>query len=269
MSACDKKVHLFSCFALWNHLTELTELTHADQLFKMISESKILLIINCWISTSKHAFLEITEYFIDKNWRYQKILLDFESIFECHDDAKLAELIIQIVWRNNLSEKILAVTTDNAENNNTIMFSFKNALKNINLEVEIFDLSLLSILFTQYHISCLAHVIQLFLKIFLSNLCLSSTNDEVTATWNSETDTLLQANADVSLTLKKICFLDNLTWIRCSLIYNLNRFEKLSSLSIQVLNSISFFEIYRLIVLNILNFLFKIAIYDEIQHISC
>jgi len=46
MTADDKKVHFPSCFALQNHLTELADLTHADQLFKMISELKMSLVIN-------------------------------------------------------------------------------------------------------------------------------------------------------------------------------------------------------------------------------
>ena len=66
---------------------------------------------------------------------------------------------------------------DNALNNNIIIFNIKNALRNFNLEIEFFNLFLFNILFNQHYISYLAHVIQLFLKIFLFNFYLILIND--------------------------------------------------------------------------------------------
>ena len=79
---------------LYNCLIELAELTHMNQLFKIISKLKISFVINDWINTLKYAFFKITEYFINKNQRYQEILLDFKSISGYYDGANLAKLII-------------------------------------------------------------------------------------------------------------------------------------------------------------------------------
>ena len=52
-----------------------------DQLLSDLpNDAKISLALDCWTSPNRLAFMAITDYFINTNWRYREVLLGFEHL---------------------------------------------------------------------------------------------------------------------------------------------------------------------------------------------
>ena len=82
--------------------------------------TKVSLAVDGWSSSNKLSFLGMNCYYIDKNWKYQERLVEFESLFDSHDDQNLKETVKRIILQNNLKSHFLAIITDNASNNSTM-----------------------------------------------------------------------------------------------------------------------------------------------------
>ena len=87
------------------------------------SNIKISLTLNTWISENHLTFLEITAYFIDKNWQYCEVLLAFYSLHGVHSDAQLTQAVLIILKRYQIQIRLLAITADNAKNNDILRYS--------------------------------------------------------------------------------------------------------------------------------------------------
>jgi len=88
-----------------------------------------------------------TGYFIDSNWEYWEVLLGFEPLSGQHTGLNLGGVLWDILQKYDIEDRILAITTDNASNNSTLVES-------------LYDIHGSFIIRTP----CLAHVMQLALK---------------------------------------------------------------------------------------------------------
>ena len=65
--------------------------------------------------------MAVTGYFIDTQWEYQEVLLAFEPLEGSHTGYNLSQVLMDILDKYKISDRILAITTDNASNNNSIV----------------------------------------------------------------------------------------------------------------------------------------------------
>ena len=199
-----------------NRLMELSKNTHMELLSKLPASGKISLAMDCWTSTTRHAFLATTGYFIDDAWNYHEILVGFDPLSGSHEGRNLANTVIQTLNETNLSRRVLSITTDNAGNNGTMMRSLVKILQEeLNdrqtISSEALDPVLRNLLSNEYHMPCMAHVIQLIAKAFLTTLRLEAKNDTVERTWDNETDAVFTSNGGIAHALEKVCHSSNLT----------------------------------------------------------
>ena len=116
----------------WTKLHDLLNKKHEKMMNNLLinheSIIKIFLAVDDWNNSNHLAFLEINCYYIDWNWQYQKKLLEFKLIFSSHTDQKLAEVVENILIKHKLKTHLLAVITDNADNNDMMWTELKNVL---------------------------------------------------------------------------------------------------------------------------------------------
>ena len=89
-------------------------------LAELRSKTKISLTLNCWTSLNNLAFLSITEYFIDKNWDYWEILLEFQSLWGQHSEKNLTKVVMNVLNSYEILNRLLIITADNVFNNVTL-----------------------------------------------------------------------------------------------------------------------------------------------------
>jgi hypothetical protein len=130
------------------------------RLFQEFSfNAKISLTLNCWISIFCQSFIAITGYFIDIDWKLNEVLLEFEYMKKDYSGKTFFGVLVSILDSFSIRDRILAVTIDNASNNNTLMGTLNKELRKSVTEVFGTD----SIL----HIPYLTHVIQLAVKVMI------------------------------------------------------------------------------------------------------
>ena len=169
-----------------------------DLLINHESIFKIFLTVDDWNNSNHLAFLEINCYYIDQNWQYQKKLLEFEFIFSSHTDQKLAEIVESILIKHKLKTHLLAVITNNVDNNDMMQTELKNMLNWFhdiiwNKKVDI--------------ISCLTHIIQFIEKMLITSLKIVTTNEIFSINFNenniSKTMQIIEFFSNI---FQKICF---------------------------------------------------------------
>lgn len=73
------------------------------------------------------SFLTIRCYWIDEKWIWHEAMLAFPYITGSHTGNHLADILFDTLTRFNIHERLMALTADNAANNNTLytaMYSF-------------------------------------------------------------------------------------------------------------------------------------------------
>lgn len=134
--------------------------------------AKLSIALDCWTSPSKHAFMAITGYFIDRNWNYREILLGFEPLDGPHSGLNLSNVLIELFKKHDITARVLAVTSDNASNNTTLVKAVQESIDSLQLPGNPVIV----------RIPCLAHVIQLSLRELLGSVKADPQNDEVDKT---------------------------------------------------------------------------------------
>ncbi|CAB5157831.1 unnamed protein product [Rhizophagus irregularis] len=116
--------------------------------------------LDAWTSPSYIPFLGITVHWISYKWELKEILIDFCKLSGPHSGENLHEVFVKCCVDMRILTKIMACTTDNASNNDTLMKALEKTCKDRNIE------------FTAYnnHIQCLAHIINLAAQDALSTL---------------------------------------------------------------------------------------------------
>ena len=127
-------------------------------------DTKVFINLNAWTSPNNIAFIAITGYFINHNWKLQEALLGFEHLSGCHTGRNMGRSVDDILIKYNLKKRFFAITTDNASNNKT----FHQHVASIYSTFE-----------QGYHVPCLAHIIQLAVKELLTNINSYASNEDI------------------------------------------------------------------------------------------
>ena len=161
------------------------------------SHSKISIALDCWTSPFSQAFMAITGYFIDSDWVYREVLLDFKPIYGAHTGANLSSALIETLTEHGIEDRVFGLTTDNASNNKTLMESLQQVLPDGVIVIRI---------------PYLAHVIQLSLNQLLGHIKAVPENETTETKWTDQQSKMAQQNAQqqqrgISSTLNKIRYL--------------------------------------------------------------
>src|ERR1700712_326274 len=159
----------------------LQSMVQADQqkiLSLLPPEAKLSIALDCWTSPFQQAFMAITGYFVDQDWNYHEILLGFLPIHGQHTGAHLSETLLELLQQHDIVNRVIAITTDNASNNKTLVENLHESIGSLQLPD-----------FTQIiRIPCLAHVIQLSLKDLLGLMKADPKNDTTATNWSEDDD---------------------------------------------------------------------------------
>jgi len=145
---------------LTQHLKRLGKSTVDDIRTCLPAAGKISLTADTWTSPNKLGVLAIVPYWISDRWQVEEVLIGFEEIRGSHTGANMAGIIHDVLARYRIQHRILGFTTDSASNNRTLTAALNNSW------------SLLSVEWCQLenHIPCMAHVVQLILRAFMSSI---------------------------------------------------------------------------------------------------
>ena len=108
-----------------------------------------------WTSNQTLGYMVITCHFIDKNQKLQKLVLVFKMISASHTGIAISETLFECFNNQNVTSKVLAVTMDNATNNDVVLTNIKRKLHEQNMLIA--DGSLL-------HQCCCAHILNLIVN---------------------------------------------------------------------------------------------------------
>src|SRR5947207_441285 len=104
--------------------------------------------------------LAITSHYVDDNFRVQEDLLDFAHVPVSHTGENLAEHVFKVLSNYNIHTHLFCITFDNVLNNGIMIERLTIILREHGV---IWD-------GPSHHIACLAHVLNLTIKKFLSTL---------------------------------------------------------------------------------------------------
>ncbi|OQD77362.1 hypothetical protein PENANT_c110G10938 [Penicillium antarcticum] len=163
-----------------------------DILRTLPDDTKISIALDCWTSPFTQAFMAITGYFIDKDWQYREVLLGFEPLHGSHSGANLSSILLDILLKHKIEDRVFAITTDNASNNQTLVDTLQQAISE--------DTTLI-------RVPCLAHVIQLSLNELLGHIKACPQNESTETQWTEQRSQSARANItkeDIANTLSNI-----------------------------------------------------------------
>jgi len=164
---------------------------------KLPKDGKLSIALDCWTSPFQQAFMAVTGYFLDEDWNYREILLGFEPLHGTHSGVNLSAVLLELLQKHQITDRVLAITTDNASNNSTMMSSIQDSIQSL----EISDHT------TIIKVPCLAHVIQLSLKQLLGQMKANPKNDIAEMQWSETQDQLIrsrQQKREIVDTLNKV-----------------------------------------------------------------
>lgn len=130
---------------------------------------KISFTIDAWTSKNVLPFLAIRAHWINADWEYETILLDFSHIEGSHNGKNFSEIFLQCLKRFEIPlSKVLALTMDNVSSNDTFM----EFLRKYGIEVGV-NLSA-----TKNQVRCMLHILNLIVQEILKCLKIPLNYDE-------------------------------------------------------------------------------------------
>jgi hypothetical protein len=156
------------------------------------TDAKLSIALDCWTSPFTQAFMAISGYFIDEDWRYREVLLGFEPLHGAHSGANLSVVLLDVLQKHEIQDRVYAITTDNASNNQTLVNTLQQSMPD--------DVNLI-------RVPCLAHVIQLSLNDLLRHMKAIPQNETTDTTWaeqRSQTVRAIASKRDIANTLMKV-----------------------------------------------------------------
>jgi hypothetical protein len=91
-------------------------------------EGKFSLTCDCWTAKNQIPFLAVTIHYIDHDWKLCNSLLTFTALEGQHSEERLAKALFDALVDFQICNKLLAITSDNASNNNTMMVHLQTLL---------------------------------------------------------------------------------------------------------------------------------------------
>jgi hypothetical protein len=177
---------------------------------KLPSGTKMSIALDCWTSPFRQAFMAITGYFIDDDWNYREILLGFEPLHGTHSSVNLSAVLFDLLQQHKVIDRVLAITTDNASNNITLIESIQDSIQSSQLGSSA----------TIIRVPCIAHVIQLSLQKLLGQMKANPKNEVIEINWSEAQSQSLRARQrkrEIANTLNKVSSIVNIVYHLLSL----------------------------------------------------
>lgn len=143
---------------------------------KLPPTAKLSIALDCWTSPFRQAFMAVTGYFLDQHWEYREVLLGFEPLSGSHSRVNLSDVVLKLLQQHRIADRVLAVTTDNASNNNTMILSIQESLQSLELNNGS----------TIVRVPCIAHIIQLSLNDLLGKMKAAPKNENAEMNWSDD-----------------------------------------------------------------------------------
>jgi hypothetical protein len=122
-------------------------INHLDQI-----EGKCSLTADMWTSMNREAYLGITIHYVNSDWHLCNFLLDIIPFTTRHTGENIAQEIVRVLNEFNISDKIIALTTDNES---AMIVCGRKVADSLNAELSSMNFS---------HYRCAAHVLNLGVK---------------------------------------------------------------------------------------------------------
>jgi hypothetical protein len=174
----------------------MVEEQQQNLLSKLPTGAKLSIVLDCWTSPFRQAFMAVTGYFINEDWNYREILLGFEPLHGTHTGVNLSSVLLNLLQKHGIEDQVLTVTTDNASNNSTLVESIQDSLQSLKLPNQT----------PIIRIPCMAHVIQLSLKELLGRMETNPRNEREEIEWTEEENRAQQENQEIIYTLNKVSY---------------------------------------------------------------
>jgi hypothetical protein len=85
------------------------------------SVSSVCLTSDIWSGNAKEDYISVFAHFVNVDWELEKRLLALRLIDESHTGAAIAKRISMVVEEYDLTNKIFAITLDNASSNSSVI----------------------------------------------------------------------------------------------------------------------------------------------------
>ncbi|XP_078436357.1 putative transcriptional regulator tpeD [Wolffia australiana] len=126
---------------------------------RLQSVDRVSITLDCWTSANRISFIGLTVHWIDTDWKLCECVLAIRQLEGSHTGECLSEIVLEVLAEFKLSEKLCAITTDNASNNTTMMAILERELRPVNARFT-----------AKRHVLCIAHVINLVMQAGLKAL---------------------------------------------------------------------------------------------------
>ena len=129
------------------------EISHRIKLIKMISfdydkirkhikndlqnVQRVFIALNVWFNSQKIVFLKMLIYWVNKNFQWQKRLIEFIFLNVAHTSRHLIQKLIDLLNFFEIQSKLFVIVIDNVNNNNTLKKKLKKKHWSIEILIEI------------------------------------------------------------------------------------------------------------------------------------
>jgi uncharacterized C2H2 Zn-finger protein len=133
--------------ALKNRIMDYFKKTKAQMtVFFSSIDSRISFTTDVWTSPNDLAFMAITAHWISADFHIHSLLIDFVELFGSHSGVNIEKAFSQSLIECNVFDKKLAITLDNAYNNDTFISALMERDPSFDKE---------------HHIRCFGHILNL------------------------------------------------------------------------------------------------------------
>ncbi|KAJ6647768.1 putative AC transposase, partial [Pseudolycoriella hygida] len=123
--------------------------------------SKLSFTLDAWTSKNVLPFLAIRTHWINDNWEYETVLLDFSFIKGKHSGLNISKIFLQCLSRFDIPlSQVLGVTIDNVSSNDTLI----SCLQTYGISVGINFTS------QENHLRCMPHILNLCVQNIMKSL---------------------------------------------------------------------------------------------------
>jgi hypothetical protein len=124
------------------------------------------------------------------------MLLTFQSLSDAHTSETMIQIVVNILKKYNLKNRLLAIIIDNASNNEKMRKEMKKILRNIDIEWN----------HEKNHVFCIAHVIQFAINELLESMKISAINDRMNEIFQENRLNDIDKEIDLINIFLKICY---------------------------------------------------------------
>jgi hAT family C-terminal dimerisation region/BED zinc finger len=121
---------------------------------------KLSFAVDAWTAANMKPFLGVTVHWIDCEWHLHNVMLDFALLSGPHSGENLCAVFKSACTDFGVLDKLLAITTDNASNNDAFLAQLEDDchLHGINFSKD------------ENHVRCVAHVLNIAVQALLETL---------------------------------------------------------------------------------------------------